>query len=199
MHKNAKVFIFDLFRPVLNNTNGKSISSFSLYTTYTSYDTYVNMTGWLAIYCNAATRRSRFDQKAAWMVSQASGSQVWRDLIAVLIAGSYSDDQWSSQLLRGDTRPRCLPQGDVGLPISLQIFVAQLARLLLEFWWQHFFLHPPPSGDFVPGQLAVGVWDTNHWAIEEQLKYKREKCGMRKIPVQVYFAGVKIKEFWHMS
>ena len=111
MHNNAKVFIFDLFRPVLNNTNGKSISSFSLYTTYTSYDTYVNMTGWLAIYCNAATHRSRFYQKAAWMVSQASGSQVWRDLIAVLIAGSYSDDQWSSQLLRGGYKAPMPPQG----------------------------------------------------------------------------------------
>ena len=119
-------------------------------------------------------------------------SQSW--LLVVTLMTNGVANSWG-----GDTRPRCLPEGDVGLPISLQIFVAQLARLLLEFWWQNFFLHPPPSGDFVPGQLAVGVWDTNHWAIEEQLKYKREKCGIRKIPVQVYFAGLKINEFWHMS
>ena len=39
--------------------------------------------------CNPATWRFRYDQMAAWKVSQASGSQVWQDLIVVLKAGYH--------------------------------------------------------------------------------------------------------------
>ena len=62
-------------------------------------------------------------------------SQFWR-----LVTSLRTNDVAGSG--GGDTRPRYPPKGDVGLTISLQIFEAQLARLLLEFLKQNFILHP---------------------------------------------------------
>ena len=45
-------------------------------------------------------------------------------------------------LLRVDTRPRCHPRAMHEITNLLRVFVAQLAKLLLEFCWQKFLLHP---------------------------------------------------------
>ena len=66
--------------------------------------------GVLANSCKPATGWPRFDQMAAWMDSWASWSQVWWDRIAVLKAGSCSEDQWSSRLWRGGYKAPIPPQ-----------------------------------------------------------------------------------------
>ena len=45
-------------------------------------------------------------------------------------------------LLRVDTRPRYHPRAMHEITNLLRVFVAQLAKLLLEFCWQKFLLHP---------------------------------------------------------
>ena len=64
-------------------------------------------------------------------------------------------------LLRVDTRPRYHPRAMHEITNLLRVFVAQLAKLLLEFCWQKFLLHPRHTNrDFVPGTTAVECWDT---------------------------------------
>ena len=144
------------------------------------------MTGWLAIYCNPATWRFRFDQMAAWMDSQASGSQVWRDRVAVLKAGYLSEDQLRSRLRRGDTRPRYPPKAmsDNYLTANLWGPVGQTAAWVLA---AKFLPSSRRQGrDFVPGPVAVEVRDTNHWATEANWNRREEKSARTKVPGSGY-------------
>ena len=49
---------------------------------------------------------------AAWMVSQASGSPVGRNRVAVLKAGTHFDEELSGHAPKGGYKARMPPEGD---------------------------------------------------------------------------------------
>ena len=80
-----------------------------------------------------------------------------------------------SVLWRGDYKAPMPPKGDVRITYFT-------ANCCLSFESKISFFNPTPCRDFVPGPVAVEVWDTNHWATMMNWNNLEENSNLIKVP-----------------